>query len=228
MGLTRVLSTITVTLCTLWPSPKSSWGHNIVSMIAAMRAFFLLSTCMVSLCISQTNFGGTSEKNSNPYSDVNTRIFTGNQALDSGLVGIGLGALGATVLAPAVGNALNGGNNNGFNNNGFNSGSFNACERGERGRWTVRPGFSFPTAEAAPVAKGRNAKLNRGSFLVGTTMIVAAVATTMVIQTASTTATTSTTEITSTRATSTKATTSTREISTKEVSAVAAVSATTV
>ena len=27
----------------------------------------------------------------------------GNQALDSGLVGIGLGALGATVLAPAGG-----------------------------------------------------------------------------------------------------------------------------
>jgi len=90
-----------------------------------MRAFILLSTSvvslLVSLCMGQTNFGGT-EKNGNPSSDVNTRIFTGNQALDSGLVGIGLGALGATVLAPAVGNALNGGNNNGFNNNGFNNG----------------------------------------------------------------------------------------------------------
>jgi len=93
-----------------------------------MRAFILLSTSvvslLVSLCMGQTNFGGT-EKNGNPSSDVNTRIFTGNQALDSGLVGIGLGALGATVLAPAVGNALNGGNNNGFNNNGFNNNGFN-------------------------------------------------------------------------------------------------------
>ena len=94
---------------------------------AAMRALILLSTSVVSLCIGQTNFGAA-EKNANPSSDVNTRIFTGpdipasplflsntiillgsptlkhvagNQALDSGLVGIGLGALGATVLAPA-------------------------------------------------------------------------------------------------------------------------------
>ena len=90
-----------------------------------MRALVLLSTSMVSLCIGQTNFGAA-EENANPSSDVNTRIFTGpdallhlcffflfllgsptlkhvagNQALDSGLVGIGLGALGATVLAPA-------------------------------------------------------------------------------------------------------------------------------
>ena len=89
-----------------------------------MRALILLSTSVVSLCIGQTNFGAA-EENANPSSDVNTRIFTGpasplflsnailllgsptlkhvagNQALDSGLVGIGLGALGATVLAPA-------------------------------------------------------------------------------------------------------------------------------
>merc|ERR1712130_245630 len=167
MGLTRVLSTITVTLCTLWPSPKSSWGHNIVSMIAAMRAFFLLSTCMVSLCISQTNFGGTSEKNSNPYSDVNTRIFTGNQALDSGLVGIGLGALGATVLAPAVGNALNGGNNNGFNNNGFNSGSFNACGKRRKRQVDGQTRFFLPNGGGCTCGKRKKRQAQSRIFFGG-------------------------------------------------------------
>merc|ERR1712233_301837 len=162
MGLTRVLSTITVTLCTLWPSPKSSWGHNIVSMIAAMRAFFLLSTCMVSLCISQTNFGGTSEKNSNPYSDVNTRIFTGNQALDSGLVGIGLGALGATVLAPAVGNALNGG----FNN-GFNSGSFNACGKRRKRQVDGQTRFFLPNGGGCTCGKRKKRQAQSRIFFGG-------------------------------------------------------------
>ena len=43
---------------------------------AAMRALYLLSTSVVSLCIGQTNFGAA-EENANPSSDVNTRIFTG-------------------------------------------------------------------------------------------------------------------------------------------------------
>merc|ERR1712038_2137357 len=40
-------------------------------------------------------------------------FFTGNDALNGGLVGAGLGALGATIFGPAVGGALNNGN---FNN----------------------------------------------------------------------------------------------------------------
>merc|ERR1712192_165584 len=107
-------------------------------IFAAMRGLFVLLTSQLgSFCIGQTNFG-TSQQNPNPSSDVNTRLFTGNQALDSGLVGIGLGALGATVLAPAVGNALNGGNNNNcgsccYNNgysNGFNNGNSNNFNQG--------------------------------------------------------------------------------------------------
>ena len=36
-----------------------------------------------------------------PQYPIKLNTYAGNQALDSGLVGIGLGALGATVLAPA-------------------------------------------------------------------------------------------------------------------------------
>merc|ERR1719225_592330 len=111
-----------------------------------MRALILLSTSVVSLCIGQTNFGGT-EKNVNPSSDVNTRIFTGNQALDSGLVGIGLGALGATVLAPAVGNALNGGNNNGFNS------SFNACGKRRKRQVDGQTRFFLPNGGGCTCGK---------------------------------------------------------------------------
>ena len=52
---------------------------------------------------AQTNFGGASAGSprspAKPSSD--TRFFTGNSGLDGGLVGLGLGALGATVLGPA-------------------------------------------------------------------------------------------------------------------------------
>merc|ERR1719237_880065 len=88
--------------------------------------------------------------------------------------------------------------------------------RGGRGRWTDKPDFSFQMVEAALAEKGRDVKLSRGSSLVGTTMIAAAVATIMVTQTASTTeTTTTTTKGTTTKATTTKATT-TKATTTKE------------
>merc|ERR1719225_1621136 len=142
-----------------------------------MRALILLSTSVVSLCIGQTNFGGA-EKNANPSSDVNTRLFTGNQALDSGLVGIGLGALGATVLAPAVGNALNGGGTSGFNN-GFNNNanSYNACGKRRKRQVDGQTRFFLPNGGSCTCGKrkrrqaqsriffgGNNNNFNTGNF----------------------------------------------------------------
>merc|ERR1712001_289775 len=85
---------------------------------------------LVSPLLSQLKFNGgvSSSSNSNGNSanrntnrptagDVNEKFFlggdtpslTGNQALDGGIVGLGLGALGAAVLGPTIQGALNGG-----------------------------------------------------------------------------------------------------------------------
>merc|ERR1712192_266250 len=147
-------------------------------IFAAMRGLFVLLTSqLASFCIGQTNFG-TSQQNPNPSSDVNTRLFTGNQALDSGLVGIGLGALGATFLAPAVGNALNGGNNNGFNNgfndgnnngfnNGFNSGSFNACGKRRKRQVDGQSRFFLPNGGGCTCGKRKKRQAQSRIFFGG-------------------------------------------------------------
>merc|ERR1711872_495725 len=79
---------------------------------------------------SSNNNGNSANRNTNrPTSgDVDEKFFlggdtpslTGNQALDGGIVGLGLGALGAAVLGPTIQGALNGGQQSqGFNcNNG--------------------------------------------------------------------------------------------------------------
>merc|ERR1712210_13829 len=85
---------------------------------------------LVSPLLSQLKFNGgvSSSSNSNGNSpspsrntprptDVDEKFFfggdtpslTGNQALDGGIVGLGLGALGAAVLGPTIQGALNGG-----------------------------------------------------------------------------------------------------------------------
>merc|ERR1712212_822946 len=83
------------------------------------------------LCQLKFSGGGSSSSNSNGNSpssanrntnsrptDVDEKFFfggdgapslTGNQALDGGIVGLGLGALGAAVLGPTIQGALNGG-----------------------------------------------------------------------------------------------------------------------
>merc|ERR1712152_85362 len=68
---------------------------------------------------SNSNNGNSANRNTNrPTSgDVDEKFFlggdtpslTGNQALDGGIVGLGLGALGAAVLGPTIQGALNGG-----------------------------------------------------------------------------------------------------------------------
>merc|ERR1711953_194259 len=84
---------------------------------------------LVAPILGQLQFnGGVSSSNSNGNSanrntnrptsgDVDEKFFlggdtpslTGNQALDGGIVGLGLGALGAAVLGPTIQGALNGG-----------------------------------------------------------------------------------------------------------------------
>merc|ERR1711899_151832 len=90
----------------------------------------------------QFNGGVSSSSNSNSNSanrntnrptsgDVDEKFFlggdspslTGNQALDGGIVGLGLGALGAAVLGPTIQGALNGAQQ---------SQGFNSCGRRER------------------------------------------------------------------------------------------------
>merc|ERR1719391_925645 len=76
----------------------------------------MMTSCFIvvsigSLAFGQTNSGGTSGSSSGSTSsaqkfpigslDTDTRFFTGNDALNGGIVGAGLGALGATILGPA-------------------------------------------------------------------------------------------------------------------------------
>merc|ERR1712018_522566 len=95
---------------------------------AAMRGdlFLLPLATLVSPLLCQLKFSGgvSSDSNSNSPSpnrnnrptDVDEKFFlggdtpslTGNQALDGGIVGLGLGALGAAVLGPTIQGALNG------------------------------------------------------------------------------------------------------------------------
>merc|ERR1711863_174974 len=92
------------------------------------------------LCQLKFNGGVSSNSNSNSPStnrntnrptDVDEKFFfggdtpslTGNQALDGGIVGLGLGALGAAVLGPTIQGALNGGQQ---------SQGFNSCGRRRR------------------------------------------------------------------------------------------------
>jgi len=66
---------------------------------------------------SSSNSNSPSNNNNNRPTDVDEKFFfggdtpslTGNQALDGGIVGLGLGALGAAVLGPTIQGALNGG-----------------------------------------------------------------------------------------------------------------------
>merc|ERR1712126_533887 len=82
---------------------------------------------------SNSNNGNSANRNTNrPTSgDVDEKFFlggdtpslTGNQALDGGIVGLGLGALGAAVLGPTIQSALNGAQQ---------SQGFNSCGRRKR------------------------------------------------------------------------------------------------
>merc|ERR1719308_48893 len=69
---------------------------------------------IISSCTAQLKFGGSAGSSGNTNTgakqpETDTRFFTGNQALDGGIVGLGAGLLGGAVLS----GALSGGSNNG-------------------------------------------------------------------------------------------------------------------
>merc|ERR1711990_211614 len=80
----------------------------------------------VSSSSSNSNSNSPNRNTNNRPTDVDEKFFfggdtpslTGNQALDGGIVGLGLGALGAAVLGPTIQGALNGQQSQGFNSCG--------------------------------------------------------------------------------------------------------------
>merc|ERR1711862_148889 len=125
-----------------------------------MRLGGVIALSMGSLAFGQTNFGGSSSGSSGSSSgstsspqefplgslDTDTRFFTGNEALNGGLVGAGLGALGATILGQAVGGALNNGN--------FNNG--NSCgKRRKRQAENGETRFFLPSGGSCTCNNGR-------------------------------------------------------------------------
>merc|ERR1711978_671275 len=143
----------------------------------------------------QFNGGVSSSSNSNSNSanrntnrptsgDVDEKFFlggdspslTGNQALDGGIVGLGLGALGAAVLGPTIQGALNGAQQ---------SQGFNSCGRRKRQAnfgGSTSPGgagaggqdldgeerFSLPTGQGCTCNNGRRRRQAPGEDQPGT------------------------------------------------------------
>merc|ERR1711970_480923 len=84
-------------------------GSQSVRMRARMASMtvFLFATFLVS-SLSQTKFSDPQKTK-----DVDKKIFTGDPTIDTlggGLIGVGLGALGASILGPTIGQVLGGGN----------------------------------------------------------------------------------------------------------------------
>merc|ERR1712130_382120 len=102
----------------------------------ASIAVLLFVTFFVPL-LSQTKFG-----DSQKTKDVNEKIFTGDPTIDTlggGLIGVGLGALGASVLGPTIGQVLGGGNT------GFSPQTTGGCGRRKK-RQAVTPGVTHGAA----------------------------------------------------------------------------------
>merc|ERR1712181_57907 len=84
-----------------------SHSERIRARMASTTVFLFFATFLVPL-LSQTKFSDPQNTQ-----DVDKKIFTGDPTLDTlggGLIGVSLGALGASVLGPTIGQVLGGGN----------------------------------------------------------------------------------------------------------------------
>merc|ERR1712203_105972 len=99
---------------------RSQRGHLSLLPLATLVSPLLSQLKFNGGVSSSSNSNGnspSSNRNTNRPTDVDEKFFfggdtpslTGNQALDGGIVGLGLGALGAAVLGPTIQGALNGG-----------------------------------------------------------------------------------------------------------------------
>merc|ERR1711902_481727 len=113
---------------------RSPRGHLSLLPLATLFSPLLSQLKFNGGVSSSSNSNGNSpsaSRNTNRPTDVDEKFFfggdtpslTGNQALDGGIVGLGLGALGAAVLGPTIQGALNGGQQ---------SQGFNSCGRRKR------------------------------------------------------------------------------------------------
>merc|ERR1711902_441237 len=98
---------------------RSPRGHLSLLPLATLFSPLLSQLKFNGGVSSSSNSNGNSpsaSRNTNKPTDVDEKFFlggdtpslTGNQALDGGIVGLGLGALGAAVLGPTIQGALNG------------------------------------------------------------------------------------------------------------------------
>merc|ERR1712158_254002 len=98
---------------------KSQRGHLSLLPLATLVSPLLSQLKFNGGVSSSSNSNGNSpsaSRNTNRPTDVDEKFFfggdtpslTGNQALDGGIVGLGLGALGAAVLGPTIQGALDG------------------------------------------------------------------------------------------------------------------------
>merc|ERR1711910_222019 len=99
---------------------RSQRGHLSLLPLATLVSPLLSQLKFNGGVSSSSNSNGNSpsaSRNTNRPTNVDEKFFfggdtpslTGNQALDGGIVGLGLGALGAAVLGPTIQGALNGG-----------------------------------------------------------------------------------------------------------------------
>merc|ERR1712062_846645 len=113
---------------------RSPRGHLSLLPLATLVSPLLSQLKFNGGVSSSSNSNGNSpsaSRNTNRPADVDEKFFlggdtpslTGNQALDGGIVGLGLGALGAAVLGPTIQGALNGAQQ---------SQGFNSCGRRKR------------------------------------------------------------------------------------------------
>merc|ERR1712032_1122776 len=193
-------------------------GSQNLSLDEAMRAQMRVHLSLIPLAtlvsplLCQLKFnGGVSSSSSNSNSpsanrntnnnnrptDVDEKFFfggdtpslTGNQALDGGIVGLGLGALGAAVLGPTIQGALNG---------------------GQQSQGKAAPATPMEGGGGKLLARISLAPGSLAGSLVGNNRIVAAAATTA----SPSTTTTGSTATSRTRASTTKTRDSTTKVST--------------